>query len=155
MSQYSKRKRTLLINKQNAMNAAEITDKLGLHSLRQRAWVCSILLDICHFLISAVHSIYLCYLWRWSLRRFGVARTVSPKGWASVNLASSLPLFDCLHELPKYNRTNVHTPSNLSVNGALHHESFWSLHFHFHKRRKGGHCTMNQAAVFLWLLHHI
>jgi hypothetical protein len=22
------------------MNAAEITDKLGLHSLRQRAWVC-------------------------------------------------------------------------------------------------------------------
>jgi len=24
----------------NAMNAAEITDKLGLHSLRQRAWVC-------------------------------------------------------------------------------------------------------------------
>lgn len=25
---------------QNAMNAAEITDKLGLHSLRQRAWVC-------------------------------------------------------------------------------------------------------------------
>lgn len=25
--------------KQNAMNAAEITDKLGLHSLRQRAWV--------------------------------------------------------------------------------------------------------------------
>jgi ADP-ribosylation factor 1/2 len=27
---------------QNAMNAAEITDKLGLHSLRQRAWVCLI-----------------------------------------------------------------------------------------------------------------
>ena len=30
---------------QNAMNAAEITDKLGLHSLRQRAWV-SVLLGI-------------------------------------------------------------------------------------------------------------
>ena len=28
-----------LIFVQNAMNAAEITDKLGLHSLRQRAWV--------------------------------------------------------------------------------------------------------------------
>ena len=28
------------------MNAAEITDKLGLHSLRQRAWVCAILLAI-------------------------------------------------------------------------------------------------------------
>ncbi|KAL8648480.1 MAG: hypothetical protein Q9210_004965 [Variospora velana] len=26
-------------SRQNAMNAAEITDKLGLHSLRQRAWV--------------------------------------------------------------------------------------------------------------------
>ena len=30
----------MLIPIQNAMNAAEITDKLGLHSLRQRAWVC-------------------------------------------------------------------------------------------------------------------
>ena len=29
----------LLMQLQNAMNAAEITDKLGLHSLRQRAWV--------------------------------------------------------------------------------------------------------------------
>ena len=28
-----------LTKSQNAMNAAEITDKLGLHSLRQRAWV--------------------------------------------------------------------------------------------------------------------
>jgi ADP-ribosylation factor protein 1 len=27
----------------NAMNAAEITDKLGLHSLRQRHWYVSIL----------------------------------------------------------------------------------------------------------------
>lgn len=29
----------MLTQTQNAMNAAEITDKLGLHSLRQRAWV--------------------------------------------------------------------------------------------------------------------
>ena len=28
----------VLTRSQNAMNAAEITDKLGLHSLRQRAW---------------------------------------------------------------------------------------------------------------------
>ncbi|WZZ67729.1 hypothetical protein YC2023_079099 [Brassica napus] len=27
-----------LLNLPNAMNAAEITDKLGLHSLRQRHW---------------------------------------------------------------------------------------------------------------------
>ena len=32
---------------QNAMNAAEITDKLGLHSLRQRAWVCAVYLSPC------------------------------------------------------------------------------------------------------------
>lgn len=31
--------RQILTTMQNAMNAAEITDKLGLHSLRQRAWV--------------------------------------------------------------------------------------------------------------------
>lgn len=30
---------------QNAMNAAEITDKLGLHSLRQRAWVSTLNLN--------------------------------------------------------------------------------------------------------------
>lgn len=30
---------------QNAMNAAEITDKLGLHSLRQRAWVRAIIVS--------------------------------------------------------------------------------------------------------------
>lgn len=33
----------ILTGWQNAMNAAEITDKLGLHSLRQRAWVRSLL----------------------------------------------------------------------------------------------------------------
>ena len=33
-------RKVILILLQNAMNAAEITDKLGLHSLRQRAWVC-------------------------------------------------------------------------------------------------------------------
>ena len=32
----------VLMASQNAMNAAEITDKLGLHSLRQRAWVRSV-----------------------------------------------------------------------------------------------------------------
>jgi signal recognition particle receptor subunit beta len=56
----------------NAMNAAEITDKLGLHSLRQRAWVCSHSLDnktgqcqatnvhITDFL-ATVHPVYLRY----------------------------------------------------------------------------------------------
>lgn len=34
------------------MNAAEITDKLGLHSLRQRAWVSLLYLKSVHILIS-------------------------------------------------------------------------------------------------------
>jgi hypothetical protein len=46
------------------MNAAEITDKLGLHSLRQRAWV-SPIADFCvdHALItSTVHPVDLRYI---------------------------------------------------------------------------------------------
>jgi hypothetical protein len=49
---------------QNAMNAAEITDKLGLHSLRQRAWVSSIA-DLCidHVLTNpTVHPVDLRYI---------------------------------------------------------------------------------------------
>jgi len=57
------------------MNAAEITDKLGLHSLRQRAWVC-LALSLIHFSLALkppglitrqltvplVHPIHLRYL---------------------------------------------------------------------------------------------
>ena len=48
------REAVLLIfaNKQdlpNAMNAAEITDKLGLHSLRNRNWYIQVILKICTF----------------------------------------------------------------------------------------------------------
>jgi hypothetical protein len=32
-----------------------------------------------------VHPIHLCYLRRWSLRRFGMACKLSSKGWSSVN----------------------------------------------------------------------
>ena len=51
----------------NAMNAAEITDKLGLHSLRQRAWVClnrmtSVLWNTANKDV-IVHSINLRYIW--------------------------------------------------------------------------------------------
>lgn len=41
----------------NAMNAAEITDKLGLHSLRQRQWCVPIFL----FNANQVHPGLLCY----------------------------------------------------------------------------------------------
>lgn len=70
------------------MNAAEITDKLGLHSLRQRAWVssaCAASATI--ILINLVHPINLCHFRRWSLRGFGMACTVSPQGRSPVNLA--------------------------------------------------------------------
>lgn len=45
------------------MNAAEITDKLGLHGLRQRAWVCSSITSVLSFTNGhLVHSIHLRYL---------------------------------------------------------------------------------------------
>ena len=49
----------------NAMNAAEITDKLGLHSLRQRAWVRDLyqLLRSPLLTLFTVHSIHLRYIW--------------------------------------------------------------------------------------------
>lgn len=53
----------------NAMNAAEITDKLGLHSLRQRAWVCFILnppkkppKESERLTLQIVHSVHVCDL---------------------------------------------------------------------------------------------
>lgn len=92
------------------MNAAEITDKLGLHSLRQRAWVCFRNLEISHhMLIYVVHSIHLCYFRRWSVRRFGVACAVSPKGWSPVDLASPLPTVDCLRK-PNEQSKRLYTP---------------------------------------------
>ncbi len=42
---------------QNAMNAAEITDKLGLHSLRQRAWVGFVLFTALDVSANTWHSI--------------------------------------------------------------------------------------------------
>ena len=74
------------------MNAAEITDKLGLHSLRQRAWVCFLGL-ICRFIelytnqsfFQTVHPVHLRYLRWWSLRGSRVARQHPPKGGPPVD----------------------------------------------------------------------
>ena len=52
------------------MNAAEITDKLGLHSLRNRAWVCFsavCLLKFATLTAILVYPINLRYFRRWSL----------------------------------------------------------------------------------------
>ncbi len=71
------------------MNAAEITDKLGLHSLRQRAWVRMPILKraslqrLTYFF--TVYPINLCHIRRWSLRRFGMAQQLPPKGRTQLN----------------------------------------------------------------------
>lgn len=59
----------------NAMNAAEITDKLGLHGLRQRTWYIQASLS---FLLSKDDSAHqlpgrLRHIWGWPLRRSGMA----------------------------------------------------------------------------------
>lgn len=74
------------------MNAAEITDKLGLHSLRQRAWV-SPLINIrlyMHAKRCPVHSIDLRNIWRRSLRRVGMVEQLAPEGWTQL-VGSSKP----------------------------------------------------------------
>ena len=72
---------------QNAMNAAEITDKLGLHSLRQRAWVC--VNSNCYLLylltMSLVYPIDLRYFWGWFIRGVGMAKQFSPKSRAQLD----------------------------------------------------------------------
>lgn len=66
------------------MNAAEVTDKLGLHSLRQRAWVSEpgYLFDMALWLTTRplVHPIHLRYLRRWPVRRSRMARIGPQEG---------------------------------------------------------------------------
>ena len=68
------REAVLLIfaNKQdlpNAMNAAEITDKLGLHSLRNRNWYIQVKRPITVIAFKCFLYLYLtgylCDIWRW------------------------------------------------------------------------------------------
>lgn len=69
------------------MNAAEITDKLGLHSLRQRAWVSrpSTTAQQRNANPSTVHPVYLRYLRRRSVRGSRVARHYPPQGGTPVD----------------------------------------------------------------------
>ena len=72
---------------QNAMNAAEITDKLGLHSLRQRAWVCEETIHLPgtnSLTVVAVHPIYLRHLRRRSIRGFGMVEQFAQEGWTQL-----------------------------------------------------------------------
>jgi ADP-ribosylation factor family len=61
----------------NAMNAAEITDKLGLHGLRQRTWyiqVRPLLRPLCYSRSMPMfdHLGCMCDFWRWLIRGSGV-----------------------------------------------------------------------------------
>ncbi|KAJ8603189.1 hypothetical protein MRB53_042242 [Persea americana] len=70
----------------NAMNAAEITDKLGLHSLRQRAWVSlSSRSSMRSADNDAVHPIDLRHVRRWSLRGSRMAQQLSAQGGALLD----------------------------------------------------------------------
>lgn len=69
------------------MNAAEITDKLGLHSLRQRAWV---RLHFCFPRVTAtdsspVYPIYLRHVRRRSVRGPRMVEQLAPQGWPPVS----------------------------------------------------------------------
>lgn len=67
-----------------------------------------------------VHPIHLCYVRRWSLRRVGMACTVSPQGWSSVNLASSTSnIHDCVFKLSQ-KQSNVHTTTS-HIDHLVHH----------------------------------
>ena len=66
----------VLANKQdlpNAMSVQEITEKLGLHALRNRLWCkCAhlqwnLLFLLTIFIHAYRHSEYMCHQWRWSV----------------------------------------------------------------------------------------
>jgi hypothetical protein len=132
------------------MNAAEITDKLGLHSLRQRAWVGTSFIEPRHPLIlsSTFNPPVL------------PPEMVFTKVWSGLQAPSERPAISkfgviyypstrlCFPRKLSQNNRNIHTLnlSSISIIGAPSHQPFLSLQaVHFHKRRKGGYCTMNQA----------
>jgi hypothetical protein len=141
----------MLIQTQNAMNAAEITDKLGLHSLRQRAWVSTsstepiYLLTLLSTFNPPVLPPEMVFTKVWSGLRALSERLVTSK--VGVVYYPSIRL--CFpRKLSHRTIANVHNLnlSSLSIIGAPSHQPFLSLQaVHFHKRRKGGYCTMNQA----------
>jgi hypothetical protein len=75
-----------------------------------------------------------------------MARKLSPKGWTSVNWRPST-----LHQ-PRLSQASPRTIKRPYHKALLHINHWCSISYilvssavHFHKRRKGGICTMNQA----------
>lgn len=130
------------------MNAAEITDKLGLHSLRQRAWV-SILNKNIEDIMLMVSSTSnppvlppeMVCMKVWSGSHKLSERVVTNKLLSPITSSRlSLQTFKVI-ESPYHN-------VSITILGAGSLESSMSLRSHFHERRKGGYCTMNQATAF-------
>lgn len=81
-----------------------------------------------------------------------MACKLSPKGWSSVNLASStthqirlcFPSFPTEQSKRPYSQPLLRIDHWCSISSTI----LVSSSGHFHKRRKGGYCTMNQATQF-------
>lgn len=133
-----------LTKQQNAMNAAEITDKLGLHSLRQRAWVSP----------QSGYPVQHANVYSTSNRPVLPPEMVFTKVWSGLRSPSarlvttrfgvSLPLTRLSLRVIRNNRTSIPFLSTTIIGAPS--ELILSLQF-FHKRRKGDYCTMNQATV--------
>lgn len=137
-----------LISEKNAMNAAEITDKLGLHSLRQRAWVSLSSLGSWNI---ANHNSTSNPLARLpvmdSTKVWSGSQALSERPDTSKCGAFSLtPRSFC--ELPQNNRNRF-----LSQTSPPHRSLVLLVNFLvcsavlFHERRNGGHCKMSPNQV--------
>jgi hypothetical protein len=84
------------------MNAAEITDKLGLHSLRQRAWVRNNEMRASRCLANKlpVHPVYLRHIRRRSVRGSRVVEQLAPQGRPQLSYFAHV------------GRSNLHLPTS-------------------------------------------
>lgn len=112
----------------NAMNAAEITDKLGLHGLRQRTWYIQVSHHL-HIDVRRVTNLIGClrYFWRRSLRGSGMVECQhqTPGVMVDVFMASLHARVMFPHDFE-----NVYTatfPSPPSLVSLFHYPRFMSL----------------------------
>lgn len=143
------------------MNAAEITDKLGLHSLRQRAWVSTneppptASAHPSDNSFSLVHPIHLRHIRRRSLRGSRMVEQLSPQGWPQLDTCfprpsppppSSLPFDTDYSEMPTLNYH--HEP------GVFRSLSSCSLYTSICVNRRRSHSAKLQATDHPHTAHH-
>jgi hypothetical protein len=122
------------------MNAAEITDKLGLHSLRQRAWV-RLMIHKCQIMLTVPSST--------SNPPVLPPEMVFMKGWNGLHSPSARPVISKFGVVYLYqprlcfkllkNQSNLHTTPLISIIWyTIPRTILVSSAVYFHKRRKGG-----------------